>query len=52
MEKLTVPGSSNLNLSFSGVHQKVLCEKYERKMCYICFIKLNAKVSSNSSREG
>ena len=25
VEKLTVPGSSNLNLSFSGAQQKVLC---------------------------
>ena len=25
VEKLTVPGSSNLNLSFSGAQQKFLC---------------------------
>ena len=37
MEKLTVPGSSNLNLSFSGAQQNVLCEKDEEKMCYILF---------------
>ena len=28
-------GSNNLNLSFSGAQEKVLCEKDNRKMCYI-----------------
>ena len=37
VEKLTVPGSGNLNLSFSLAQEKVLCEKNERKMCYILF---------------
>ena len=37
VEKLTVPGGCNLNLSFSGAQQKVLCSKDERKMCYILF---------------
>ena len=31
-EELTVPGSSNFM-----AHQKVLCERYERKICYILF---------------
>ena len=43
VEKLTVPGSSNLNLSFSGAQQNVLCQKDERKMWYILFYQSKCK---------
>ena len=51
VEKLTVPGSSNLNLSFSGGQQKVSVKKIKEKCVTFCFIKLNAKVSPKLSGE-
>ena len=43
MEKLTVPGSSNLNLSFSGAQKKkIFVKKMKEKCVAFCFIKLNA----------
>ena len=52
VEKLTVPGSSNLNLSFSGARQKVLCKKMKEKCVTFCFIKFNGKIAPKSSVEG
>ena len=43
VEKLTVPGSCNLNLSFSGVQKKkFFVKKMKEKRVTFCFIKLNA----------
>ena len=43
VEKVTVPGSSNLNLSFSGVQkEKFFVKKMKEKRVTFCFIKLNA----------
>ena len=54
MEKLTFPGSRNLNSSFSGTQEKVLCskKKLKEKCVALCFIKFNAKASPKSSEEG
>ena len=49
VEKLTVLGSSNLNLSFSGTQQKV--KKMKGKCVTFCFITVYAKVSPKSSGE-
>ena len=46
VEKLTVLGSSNLNLSFSGTQQKV--KKMRGKCVTFCFITVYAKVSPKS----
>ena len=52
VEKLTVPGSSNLNSSFKG-HSKTFCvKKMEEKCVTFCFIKLNATVSPKSFGKG
>ena len=50
MEKLTISGSNNLNLSFSGAHLKDV-KKMKEKCVTFCFIKLNAKASPKSSGE-
>ena len=42
--KLTIPGSSNLNLSYSEAKQRVLCKKDEKNVLH-CFTKLNANLS-------
>ena len=51
VEKLTVPGSSNINLSFSRGQQKACVKKMKEKCVTFCFIKLNAKVSPKWSGE-
>ena len=51
MEKLTVPGSGNLNLSFLAGQQKICVKKIKEKSVTFCFIKLNAKVSPRLSGE-
>ena len=50
VKELTVPGSSNLDLSFQG--QKFYVKKMKEKCITFCFIKFNAKVSPKSSVEG
>ena len=46
MEKLTVRGSINLNLGYSGAKQNVLCKKKIKEKCAtFCFVKLNANLS-------
>ena len=50
-EKHTVPGSSNINLSFSRGQQKACVKKMKEKCVTFCFIKLNAKVSPKLSGE-
>ena len=43
MENSTVPGSSNLNLSFSGgTEKKFFIKKMKEKWVTFCFIKVNA----------
>ena len=43
MDKITVRGSSNLNLSFSGAQKKKFCVRKMKEKCVtFCFIKLNA----------
>ena len=49
VEKLTLPGSSNLNLSFSGPQQKLMCKNMKEKCVIFCFLKLNAKIYPKSS---
>ena len=51
VEKLTVPGSGNLNLSFLAGQQKICVKKIKEKSVTFCFIKLNAKVSPRLSGE-
>ena len=51
-KKLTVPDSSNLNLSFSGHKKKFSVKKMKAKCVIFCFIKLNAKNSPKSSGKG
>ena len=41
-ERLTVPGSSNLNLSFSRTQKKSFVKKMKENCVTFCFIKLNA----------
>ena len=43
MEKLTVPGSSNLNFKFfRGTKKKFFVKRMKEKCVIFCFIKLNA----------
>ena len=42
MEKLIVPGSSNLNLKFSGPQKKSCVKKIKENCVTFCSIKLNA----------
>ena len=51
-EKRTVPGSSNLNLSFSGAQQKFFAREMKEKGVRFCFLKLKGKISPKSSRAG
>ena len=51
VEKLTVPGSSNLNSSFSGTQKKFCVKSMKEEYVTFCFIKLNAKVSPKLSVE-
>ena len=41
VEKLTVPGSRNLNLSFSEAQKKGFFQKMKEKYVTFCFINLN-----------
>ena len=52
VEKLAVPGSSNLNSSFSGTQKKFCVKNIKEKYVTFCFIKLNAKVSPKLSWKG
>ena len=51
VEKLAVPGSSNLNSSFSGTQKKFCVKNMKEKYVTFCFIKLNAKASPKLSVE-
>ena len=45
MEKLTVPGSANLNLSVSEAQQRFCVRQIKEKRVTFYFYKLKAKVS-------
>ena len=45
VDKLTMPGSTNLNFSFSGAQQKFCVKEMKEKCVTFCFYKLKAKVS-------
>ena len=52
METLTLSGSSNLNLSFSGAQQKFCVKKMKGKCVTFCFTKFDTQVSPKSWGEG
>ena len=47
-----IPGSSNLNLSFSGAQQTFWVRGMKEKCVIFCFPKLKSNVSAKSSGEG